>query len=1083
MMTKISGFVLVLTLVSSFFSGVYAQIYNDGTLQRLPTPISRDLGRVAFSPHNLYTGQAGVDIPLYTLKLHDLEVPISISYDASGFIPNKAPSLVGLNWSLIAGGVITRKVNHIPDESKTPSGNAGGTGFFQRTANHTNAQVGQLTGLITGGFYNKSYELAPDLFVFNFCGRSGSFMMGQDGKFRFQGEETYYEEIEKSGLDFTLGGFNVGTYTGKFVLVDKSGVRYEFGGNSYAYEYTAEGDGNSNAVPMSWYLTRILAPEGYSIDFTYGSLLGPNSDFTVVNVSTSATATVRNVYLRTIQAKTSTGTVVETVSFVNGLRPVERSFSHYRNEQLNSIEIKDDALVVKKKFAFTYQDYLYESTRSRALLQSVGEVGLPAYQFTYYNTGYLSSAPQVEKSDFWGFYNNVTKPGTTAYGYNLYMEMVDPPWQWNPALEYTKTGILNTITHPTKGVTEYEYELHQYGGYARLPIYIGYSAFAYTPQEGTAGGLRVKKVTLKDQGQVLESREYKYKINYTPSGDGISSTGILYQLPNIYRTGLVPLPELAGVGEPHMTYKEVAEIFGDGGYRIHKFNSIEQFPDKAYDGGSPAGTYYGVIVPGPSPIAWNNYTIVNFFNRRSSLSLERGKPRLVTTYSNTGKKVSETSYVYNTDPLRYSSDTYKIVSAFFPVFGSPMPDLGFGINALVTTYESYFFPTKLSKQETTLFDAAGTTAVEKTTFLYDYNARRQVKTVTELKSNGDQERNKYKYVGDYPGLGATHALAKMQAKGILSPLVEQQRLVKSGGMTRLLDGSLTTYQEWVTGKVFRPANVKNLQLLAPSTDTTQSTVSGSSFIQHPGYASVVPEITFTAYDQEGNPLDSKNKQSTTPRSYIWNSKGQYPVAVIDNAPSSMVYHQDFEEPMVDFEANLVRDASRSHTGRYSGRIINSGVPEEVSHSSRYLTIDPTGPRKFTYSGWVYSTGPSTQIHLFMYKAGETGYFTYVDAAGTSVTNKWAYISKTFTLPADVVKVRLRLDNDGTGTVWFDDLRVHPSDASMTSYTYDPLVGITGTVDPRGNTAIYEYDSFGRLTGIKDLDGNYIQRFNYNYRTP
>jgi len=63
------------------------------------------------------------------------------------------------------------------------------------------------------------------------------------------------------------------------------------------------------------------------------------------------------------------------------------------------------------------------------------------------------------------------------------------------------------------------------------------------------------------------------------------------------------------------------------------------------------------------------------------------------------------------------------------------------------------------------------------------------------------------------------------------------------------------------------------------------------------------------------------------------------------------------------------------------------------------------------------------------------------------------------------------------------IRNNPSliNAVMTSFTYDPLIGITSVTDPKGYTMYYDYDTQNRLNQIKDNDGNIITEHNYNYK--
>lgn len=52
---------------------------------------------------------------------------------------------------------------------------------------------------------------------------------------------------------------------------------------------------------------------------------------------------------------------------------------------------------------------------------------------------------------------------------------------------------------------------------------------------------------------------------------------------------------------------------------------------------------------------------------------------------------------------------------------------------------------------------------------------------------------------------------------------------------------------------------------------------------------------------------------------------------------------------------------------------------------------------------------------------------------------------------------------------------------ITTYTYDPLIGVTSITPPNGQTAYYKYDGFGRLKSVEDEAGNKLQDIKYNYR--
>jgi len=59
------------------------------------------------------------------------------------------------------------------------------------------------------------------------------------------------------------------------------------------------------------------------------------------------------------------------------------------------------------------------------------------------------------------------------------------------------------------------------------------------------------------------------------------------------------------------------------------------------------------------------------------------------------------------------------------------------------------------------------------------------------------------------------------------------------------------------------------------------------------------------------------------------------------------------------------------------------------------------------------------------------------------------------------------------------LRTTFPNAFVTTYTYKPMVGISSITDENGKTATFEYDTFNRLSTVKDHIGNILKEYQYN----
>ncbi|WP_425237721.1 hypothetical protein [Ulvibacterium sp.] len=71
------------------------------------------------------------------------------------------------------------------------------------------------------------------------------------------------------------------------------------------------------------------------------------------------------------------------------------------------------------------------------------------------------------------------------------------------------------------------------------------------------------------------------------------------------------------------------------------------------------------------------------------------------------------------------------------------------------------------------------------------------------------------------------------------------------------------------------------------------------------------------------------------------------------------------------------------------------------------------------------------------------------------------------------------------TTYEENIRSNPvaQKALITTYTFDPMVGMVAMYDPSARKTTYSYDAFRRLETIKDLNNELLQDYEYHYKTP
>ncbi|MBR6285910.1 MAG: RHS repeat protein [Bacteroidaceae bacterium] len=259
-----------------------------------PSPEVASLGTFGAVPVGHYTGTSSISIPLYTMEVGKLKIPIQAMYHTSNVKPHTPPTCLGIGWVLSAGGYIARNVKGNQDEKVTltddgKSLNKAGYYFNHdkiKMLDNKSKTLNDLTKLKGDGWY----ELSADEFSFSFNGYSGTFFMDKDGQWRVVSDDNIMVEFDE------VNGFKTGEeiinrlnsrlsmqfkkkknknnlrFFDKFTLIAPDGTRYEFGGDNateYSIPYYNQVDGDIMAT--CWRLSKITTIDGRVVNFEYAA--------------------------------------------------------------------------------------------------------------------------------------------------------------------------------------------------------------------------------------------------------------------------------------------------------------------------------------------------------------------------------------------------------------------------------------------------------------------------------------------------------------------------------------------------------------------------------------------------------------------------------------------------------------------------------------------------------------------------------------------------------------------------------------------------------------------------------------------
>lgn len=188
-------------------------------------------------------------------------------------------------------------------------------------------------------------------------------------------------------------------------------------------------------------------------------------------------------------------------------------------------------------------------------------------------------------------------------------------------------------------------------------------------------------------------------------------------------------------------------------------------------------------------------------------------------------------------------------------------------------------------------------------------------------------------------------------------------------------------------------------------------------------------------------------------------------------PSSTTAFYQTTLPSGQYQAELVY--SYPTKGDYTCESSFSQVVEVVTEDTceNCNSFKPVVGKRYWISAWVkenvvnqVKTYDNAMLEISFVGSGQPS--IQLTATG-DIIDDWQRIVSSFTIPLGTTDIEISLVNNGIVEAYFDDIRIHPYNASMKSYVYDPeTLWLTAELDDNNYATFYEYDKEGKLIRIK-----------------
>ncbi len=1177
--------VLIASLISTFVVSSQNMNYQKELerMVKIPnTPEAEAFTKYGNTSVSMYSGTPEISIPIYTISGRELDLPISLTYDASGARVAQLASQVGLGWNLNVGGRISRIVNGLVDDYLYMSPSSYTSSLYNNTNIVVNGTLtskslsqwiayslnppqtfpSQLEAINYFKFLkdvsDNKIDTQPDYYSFNALGYSDHFVYDlKSGTFK-----SLDNPRTKISVTFEQATYK---YIVSWVITTEDGTKLYF--NQAEETHTVNLDDISGSVTVfqdynsSWLLTKIESPNLKDIyEFTYLDLGLSNTQPSVL------TASITN-EMNDNHPQATGGTTIQNTTYNvsqlpltqithNGIKVLDFNLKDrfdLRNQSntpfvsgIDAINIyKFDGASILKKFTFNHSYFginsgvnpeTQDAFNIRLKLDSISVKSalnntLSTYKFDYFAPSDIPSRESYSQ-DYLGYYNgklnSVMYPAVTVN--NISFDGADR----SPDFNYAVIGNLKKLTYPTGGYTDFTYEANKspftikdivattqdvtYGSIS-ITSGIGNSAdsgfcaldqYGYPPNLGgvtfiiteadtyaidytntTGGGEAylfkrsslLKKTTVLPYNQVINQNNCDFNVtmiwlNSTPVNSVYLTPGS-YQITlakgyspisgtlslRIHReettsNGIIGKGEVVRAGIRVKNIKDYSDVGVLSSEKEYQYTTVLNGNDSSgeilFDPEFYSLTNYQVYISQPDPIK-GQYVGLNTMTRMTRGNSWSGGDRPHIAYAKVFEiqkaGVSNNGYIehnFNTGLYNgvFSTGVNPNASLYYNNFST-------GKESQVNVHKSD--ATLINTDSTEYFNTQfNTTSNYQNSTIYIHNNIGNSYSYVKMSptGTGTEVRITYEpaiFIGFSGYYAPGTAVNPVQPNSCESPnycmpsldysSLETRQTYAQGNIGGVLSKVNTTYYNGIANTQITnntyDAVVDYLLRESQTTKSTGETLKSRQY--YPKDFNTLPYITMVAKNRLTVVIQTESYQEIAPNPE-------------EKLTTQRVNYKDWGNFILPETIQTAKGSNALESRVVYHNFDGKGNLTEASQANGMHTV---------YIWGYQQTQPIAKVDNA----------TYASIASATITN---------------LQTLSNADNDNTineGALRtaLNNLRTALPNAMVTTYTYDPLIGVTSITDAKGETIYYHYDNFDRLEYVIDKDGKVLGKNEYHYK--